>query len=157
MKKNVKKNVSLFETKKVDGKITRGFRTFDTKKDERTARVETNKSTQAALANYLSWIEQGFNVLCKGDKNARDIASLAKSIYKTPYNIACACYPIQTPDGVLLIVGKNEQGKKVYKEKVLRGAACAASVLRVALRNFVNRGGVTRHAIGDPVPAKGDK
>lgn len=151
----MKKNVSLFENVKVAGKVTRKFRTFETKKDERTAKVETNKSTAAALANYISWLEQGFVVLCKGDKHAKDVASCAKGIYKTPAGIVAACYPYQTPEGALLIAGKID-GVRVWTEKRLKGAASAASVLRLSLRNFVNRGQVERHTIGEALPIKGE-
>lgn len=122
-----------------------------TKKEINTGRATEKRNVKETLANYALSIESAYKQLTATGSTARNAANACKGTYKTALQVVKNCYPYQTKGEELCI--KTKDGFKVRKN--LRGTACAYSVVKMAVCNFIDfKSGKTAQlvTIVDPIP-----
>lgn len=122
-----------------------------TKKQIITARANEKKNVRTTLSDYALSLESAFKQLTASGAKTRNVANACKGTYKTALQVVKNCYPYQTKSEELCI--KTKDGFKVRKN--LRGTACAYSVVKMAVCNFVDYKSGKRPelvTIVDPIP-----
>ena len=105
-----------------------------TKKEVNTGRATEKRNVRETLANYALSIESAYKQLTATGSTARNAANACKGTYKTAVAVVKNCYPYQTKSEELCI--KTKDGFKVRKN--LKGTACAYSVVKMAVCNFID-------------------
>ena len=104
-----------------------------TKKEVITARSTEKRNVRTTLADFTLSIESAYKQLTATGSTARNAANACKGTYKTALAVVVNCYPYQTDKGELCT--KTKDG---YKVKNLKGTACAYSVVKTAVCNFID-------------------
>ena len=143
-----------------------------TKKAVIIAKSETKKDARETLAVFATALASEFGRLTKSEsKRVRDCVNAMRSKYPAntelpkdaravhqAFDIVAACYPFQTPNGVLLTkaTDKDEDGnivRKYWNERKLT-AASARSIVLACVNNYTNTIGapvVERHEEGETI------
>lgn len=105
-----------------------------TKKEINAGRATAKRNVKETLANYTLSIESAYKQLTATGSTCRNSANACKGTYKTALQVVKNCYPYQTKNEELCI--KTKDGFKVRKN--LKGTACAYSVVKMAVCNFID-------------------
>ena len=136
------------------------------------AKSETKKEARETLAVFATALASEFGRLTKSEsKRVRDCVNAMRSKYpantelpkearavRQAIDIVAACYPFQTPTGVLLAkcTDKDEDGnivRKYWGERKLTAAA-ARSIVLACVNNYTNTIGapvVERHEVDETI------
>lgn len=104
-----------------------------TKKEIVKGRASEKRNVRTTLADFALSLDSAYKQLTATGSTARNAANACKGTYKTAVLVVENCYPYQTKDGELC--AKTKDG---YKIKNLKGTACAYSVVKMAVCNFID-------------------
>ena len=104
-----------------------------TKKEIINGRATEKKNVRATLADFALSLESAYKQLTATGSTARNAANACKGTYKTALLVVENCFPYQTKNGELC--AKTKDG---FKIKNLKGTACAYSVVKTAVCNFID-------------------
>lgn len=104
-----------------------------TKKEIITGRSTAKKEVRTTLADFALSLDSAYKQLTATGSTCRNSANACKGTYKTAVLVVANCYPYQTKDGELCT--KTRDG---YKVKNLKGTACAYSVVKTSVCNFID-------------------
>lgn len=104
-----------------------------TKKEIVKGRAAEKKNVRTTLADFALSLDSAYKQLTAVGSTARNAANACKGTYKTAVLVVANCYPYQTKDGELCTRTKDG-----YKVKNLKGTACAYSVVKTAVCNFID-------------------
>ena len=104
-----------------------------TKKEIVVGRATEKKNVRTTLADFALSLDSAYKQLTAVGSTARNAANACKGTYKTALLVVENCYPYQTKNGELCT--RTEEG---FKVKNLKGTACAYSVVKTAVCNFID-------------------
>lgn len=104
-----------------------------TKKEVVKGRAQEKKNVRSTLADFALSLDSAYKQLTASGSTARNAANACKGTYKTALLVVENCFPYQTKNGELCT--KTKDG---YKIKNLKGTACAYSVVKTAVCNFID-------------------